>query len=90
MVGNSRSTTRLPPEFRAGIAFASIGGWLVKSPSVWAIRFPHGVALWYPSTGTLILNNSKGDGSRLRTWQGVFNRLRKMRFGKRRKLTELT
>lgn len=63
-------------EFRnAGIAFASIGGWLVvrNDGEHWQVCFPKGRLLqWWPSTAKLIVGEEWKQGIHCHRWQDLF------------------
>lgn len=60
---------------KAGIAFASIGGWLavLNNGEHWQIHFPKGRLLqWWPSTAKLVVNEEWKKGIHCHTWQDLF------------------
>lgn len=63
----------------AGIAFASIGGWLVirNEGHHWQIHFPKMLVEWWPASAKLVIGQNWKSGIHVHRWQELFNYMRK-------------
>ena len=71
----------------AGIAFASLGGWLVvtNGGQHWTVYFPASrpirVVEWWPSTGKMAVDKDWDGVKRAESWQDVYRYLNKQSVG---------